>query len=96
VFSDVHAVVSTVVGAAIAMGNVWSIACLIRGFVATSPWRLPFALIASAKLAVLLGGIYLLLWKGWVMALPLALGFGALPFGVIFGFASPPRAQQES
>lgn len=96
VFDEPGALVSTLAGVAIAIGNLWSIAYVIRGFLAPARWRLPFALIASAKMALLLGGIYLLLYKGWVEPLPLALGLGALPFGIIFGFASPVQAQEES
>ena len=96
VFGEVRALVSTVAGVAIAIGNLWSIAYLIRGLLASTRWRLPFALVASSKMALLLGGIYLLLWKGWVDPLPLALGLAALPFGIIFGFAAVPEAQRES
>ena len=80
VFDEARALLSTLAGVAIAVGNLWSIAYVIRGFLAPARWRLPFALIASSKME----------------PLPLALGLGALPFGIIFGFASPPQAQEES
>lgn len=95
-FGELASVLSTIAGVAIAVGNLWTIAYVIRGFLAPQRFRLPFALVASAKLTVLLGGIYLLLWKGWVEPLPLALGLGALPFGIIFGFAGVPQVQEES
>jgi hypothetical protein len=95
VFSNVRAVVSTLAGVGVAIGNLWSIAYVIRGLVVPSRFRLPFALVASAKMVVLLGGIYLLLWKGWVDPLPLALGLAALPFGIIFGFIRMAQVQEE-
>ncbi len=96
VFEKVEAVVSTLVGVAIAVGNLWSIAYVVRGLLAPVRWRLPFALVASTKMALLLGGVYLLLWKGWVEPMPLCLGLVALPVGLILGFAGMTPAGEES
>jgi hypothetical protein len=96
VFGKVEAVVSTLAGVVIAIANLWSIGYVIRGLLAPVRWRLPFALVASTKMVLLLGGVYLLLWKGWVEPMALCLGLGALPFGLILGFAGMTPAGEES
>lgn len=54
---------------------------------------------AVAKIFVLFGGIWLLLAKGWVSAIPLVVGYGVLPLGitgstVLASMRPPPRSRR--
>jgi hypothetical protein len=80
---------SVAAGACIALLNFWMTAYLVRGFVAPDGVRLPWALIASVKLLFVLGGVYVLLQRGVLELLPMAVGFGALPLGIVFGQTRP-------
>jgi len=82
-------------GACIALLNFWMTAYLVRGFVEPDGVRLPWALIASVKLVFVLGGVYVLLQRGVLHLLPMAVGFGALPLGIVFGQTRPRSVKGE-
>ncbi len=44
-----------------------------------------WAFLAVAKMTVLFGGIWLLMLRGYVEALPLLVGYGSLPLGIAVG-----------
>jgi len=81
--------VSVVVGASTALLNFWMTAYLVRGFLAPAGIRLPWPLIATIKLVVVLGLLYWLLQRELLNLLPLVLGFAALPLGIVFGQTRP-------
>ncbi len=80
---------SIAAGASVALLNFWMTAYLVRGFLAPAGIRLPWPLIATVKLVVVLGVLYWLLTRGVLNLLPLVLGFGALPLGIVFGQTRP-------
>jgi hypothetical protein len=85
VLDELRGSISVGFGAALAVFNFWMTAYLVRGFLAPAGIRLPWPLIATVKLVVVLGGVYLLLEREVLSVLPLAIGFGALPLGIVFG-----------
>jgi hypothetical protein len=68
-------------GAVIASVNLFvltrSVSQLLSG--RTNGW----AVLAVGKLALLLGLVYLLITSGWIEPFALAVGFGALPLGIV-------------
>lgn len=88
------AIVSVAIGAALAVANLWSIARLVRGFLegSATSWG-PLGMLKLVALFVLLGVVLKL---GWAEALPLALGYAALPAGAVVSqlrSASPARGE---
>jgi len=82
---DLKGSLSVAAGASIALFNFWMTAYLVRGFLFPAGIRLPWPLIATVKLLIVLGGVYLLLARELLSLLPLVVGFGALPIGIVFG-----------
>lgn len=82
---DLRESFSAVAGVSIALLNLWMTAYLVRGFVDPLGIRLPWSVIAVVKLLLLLGLTYVLLRRGVLSLLPMAVGFGALPLGIVFG-----------
>lgn len=74
------------VGALAAFGNLWVIARVVRGFLGGTA-RLPWTLIALVKFTALYGGLFLLVKSDLVQLMPLAIGWGALPLGIVAGQA---------
>lgn len=78
----VAGVVSTALGAALAVVNLWLIARMVRGFLGGGPGRAwgPIGMIKLAGLFIVLG---ILLKRGYAEVLPLAFGYAALPLGIV-------------
>lgn len=80
-------------GAAIALGNLWVVGRMVRGFMtgtATAPW----GFVAAVKFSLLVVLLWALLRSGFVDLLPLVMGYGALPLGIFaaqLGGAVPSR-----
>lgn len=85
VLDELKGSLSVLVGALVALFNFWTTAYLVRGFLFPAGIRLPWPLIATVKLVVVLGGIYLLVQRDVLSLLPLVFGFAALPLGIVFG-----------
>jgi len=86
---------SIAIGAAVAAANLWLIAVVVRGMLGGKRSRIPWPLIAVAKMGALFGGLYLLLVSGWVGLLPLLVGYGALPIGIVAGQLGAPHPVEE-
>lgn len=86
---------SVAIGAAVAGANLWVITLVVRGMLGGKKSRVPWPLLAVLKMAVLFGGLYLLLKSGWVDLLPLLAGYGALPLGIVAGQVGAPRPVEE-
>ena len=93
--SGAHTARSIALGAAVAAANLWVITVVVRGMLGGKRSRVPWPLIAVAKMGVLFGGLYLLLTNGWVDLLPLLVGLGALPIGVVAGQLGAPHPVEE-
>lgn len=69
------------IGAGVALGNLWLVARVVRGFLngtTTAPW----GFVAIVKFSLLVVALWLLLRSGVVDLLPLVMGYGALPLGI--------------
>lgn len=71
------------IGAGVAVSNLWAIAVVIRGFLRGQ--AASFGALAATKFAVLIGIVAVILKNHWADAAPLALGYAALPLGIVFG-----------
>lgn len=76
------AVVSSGVGGALAVANLWAISRLVRGLVAGG--GLTWGPLGAVKLLALFLVLYVLLRHRLVEVLPLAFGYLALPIGIVF------------
>ena len=78
----VAGVVSSGLGAALAVVNLWLIARMVRGFLGGGPGRAwgPIGMIKLAGLFIVLG---IILKRGYAEVLPLAFGYAALPLGIV-------------
>lgn len=74
---------SVAIGAALAVGNLWFLTQMVRGFLARSGATAPFGIIAVLKFVLLFGAMYVLVKTRIVAIMPCALGFGALPVGIV-------------
>jgi len=78
-----HNAVGVGIGALIGVGNLWSIASVVRGLVRGN--ALPWSLVAALKFAALLFVVFIVLKNHWASAVALALGYAALPVGIVIG-----------
>lgn len=79
----VGSVVSTGLGGALAVGNLWSIGKLVRGLLGNSARRLSWGPLGMLKLAGLFLLLYIVVQRGLAQVLPLGFGYLALPIGVV-------------
>ena len=89
VLEELKGSLSVLAGATIALFNFWLTAYLVRGFLFPIGIRLPWPVIATLKLVIVLGGVYVLLVRDVLSLLPLVVGFAALPLGIVFGQTRP-------
>ncbi len=75
-------VVGVALGSAIAAFNLWSLGRIVRAFMNGA--GLPWVLLAALKLVGLLALVALVLKLGISTVIPLAVGYGALPLGIVF------------
>lgn len=87
-------VVGVALGAAIAAFNLWALARIVRAFMNGA--GLPWVLLAALKLFGLLAVIGVVLKLGITTVIPLAVGYGALPLGIVFAQLGAARAQQSA
>jgi hypothetical protein len=76
------AVFGVALGAAIAAFNLWALARIVRAFMNGA--GLPWVLLGAMKLFGLLAVVALVLHLGIAGVVPLAVGFVALPIGIVF------------
>lgn len=74
---------SVAIGASIAVANLWLLAQMVRGFLGGKGNVGPWGVIAVLKFVVLFGAMYVLVKFRLVELLPCAIGFGALPVGIV-------------
>jgi hypothetical protein len=86
---------SVAFGAGIAAGNLWLLAQMVRAFLAKKGSTAPWGIIAVLKYCVLFGAMYVLVKTRTVDILPFAIGFGALPVGIVFAQLVNPRHDQK-
>lgn len=81
-------------GVVLAVSNLWVLERVVRVFLQNERGR--WAVIALLKAGALFGLVALLVKSGAVDVLPLTVGFGALPLGVVLGGLWPASAREES
>jgi hypothetical protein len=79
-------------GSAIAGFNLWALGRIVRAFMNGA--GLPWALLAALKLFGLLALVGLLLELGVTTVIPLAVGYAALPVGIVFAQLGAARPRQ--
>ncbi len=75
------AMVGVAIGGALALSNLWVIAVVVRGFMRGA--GLPWGAFAAVKFLALLLLVWIVLKNGWAQPLTLALGYAALPLGIV-------------
>jgi hypothetical protein len=70
-------------GALLAFTHLWLIALVIRGRAGQLSPNVPWGLVGVLKFVVLFGAMYVLVKSHWVEVLPLFIGYGALPLGIV-------------
>ncbi|HEX2870129.1 MAG TPA: hypothetical protein VHP33_02710 [Polyangiaceae bacterium] len=75
-------VLGVALGAVIAAFNLWSLGRIVRAFMNGA--GLPWVLLAALKLVGLLAVVAVVLKLGITTVIPLAVGYGALPLGIVF------------
>lgn len=75
-------IVGVALGAAIATLNLWALGRIVRAFMAGA--GLPWAVLGALKLVGLLALLVVVLRLKLTSVIPLAVGYGALPLGVVF------------
>lgn len=84
---DARSAAGVLVGAVVALGNLWAITRLVRLYL--SPGGRAWAAAAGLKLLILVGVLFELLHFGVVALLPVVVGYAALPFGIVMGRIRP-------
>ena len=74
---------SVLLGAALAVFNLWAVFRVVRAFLYPAGVRAPWILLALFKLTVLFVGVGFLVRSGSAHVLPLLIGYAALPLGIV-------------
>lgn len=91
-----RAALGVAIGAAAATANLWALSRLVRAFFARRR-VLPWSVIGLLKFVALIGALFFVVERGIADAIPLAIGFGALPVGiVVFQLWAAPKLREES
>ena len=75
--------VSIAIGVLVAMGNLWAISRMVRGFLEPAGARSPWISLALLKFAVMFLGVLFLVQGGYAKLLPLVVGYAAMPVGIV-------------
>ena len=97
--AGVRAGAGVVIGGLMATANLWVFARVGQAFMAKKGNTAPWAVIALLKMALLFGGVWLILRTGVVSPLALVAGYAALPVGITIGSLfgpTPPDTQTPS
>lgn len=94
--AGLRAMFGVAVGAALAAANLWLLARIVRVFLGGGERRASWSALALFKFSALLALVYLLLRTGAVGVLPLVIGYGALPVGIVLSQLRAAPARQKS
>jgi hypothetical protein len=90
ILADARAAVSVAQGTLIGLANLWLIGRIVQALVGRGGRTLFWGLVGALKIVLLGGVVYLLVFAGFADILPLVLGYGALPIGIIAAHLSAP------
>jgi hypothetical protein len=82
-------------GAILATANLWVIGLVVRAMVGGTRAPVPWVIVVLGKFAALFGVLCLLVFGGFVDILPLAVGIGALPVGIVVAQLSAPAVPED-
>ncbi len=85
---------ASVAGSAIAFVNLWAVARIVRGMVEETRLRSRWSLLAVLKMTALIGAVFALVRLG-LPILAVAIGYGALPVGILIGQLWAPAPADE-
>ncbi len=88
-----HARQGVLIGAVLAAANLATIGLVVRGVMRGA--ALSWGALACVKFALLLFAVWLVLKNHWAGAVPLALGYAALPLGIVVGQLTRAAARPE-
>lgn len=74
---------SVALGGLLALLNLWLIARIVRAFLGESSHRLSWGLLTLIKFTGIFAALYFLFKSGLVDVLPVVIGYGALPLGIV-------------
>jgi len=74
---------SVVFGAVLALANLWALGRLVRGLLGGQRSRASWGPLGLLKLAAVFVVLGVAVRRGWVDVMPFALGFSALPLGIV-------------
>lgn len=83
--------IGVAIGGTIAPLNLWVFAQVGEAFLSRRGATAPWAAIATVKLVLLLGGVWLILRSGYASGLQMIVGYSALPVGVTIGSLFGPK-----
>ena len=95
VLYDVRAALGVALGGAIATANLWVFAQLGRGFLTPGGVKGPWVAVAMLKVVVLFGGVWWVLKHEIASGVALAIGYGALPLGIVIGTLFAPKRDEQ-
>jgi hypothetical protein len=81
----VRACLGVSVGAVLGLANLWVLGWVVSRLTTGAGSRAGWSVLAGLKFAALVAACYLLLRAGVVALGPLAIGYGALPLGIVVG-----------
>ena len=86
---------SVLLGAGMGAANLWLVGRVARAFLSGAA-RVPWIAVVLVKLTLLAVALYLIVRSEWILLFPFAVGWGALPLGIVLGGATPsPPAEQK-
>lgn len=95
-FFGLQGFVGTALGGAIAVANLWAVSRIVRGIIEEPAFRARWSLLAVMKLTTLVGVVFTLVTSGIAPIIPLAIGYAALPVGVVIGQLWTPTSTDQA
>jgi hypothetical protein len=86
--------VASAAGGLIALANLWAVARIVRGLVEESRLRSRWSLLAVLKMTLLIGAVFALVRLG-LPILAVAIGYAAMPIGILIGQLWAPAQADE-
>ena len=83
IVAGLRSMLSLSAGALLAFLHLWLIALVVRGRMGHLNPNVPWGLVGVLKFVLLFGLVYGLVKTEWVQVLPLIIGYGALPLGIV-------------
>lgn len=83
-----QAAASVAIGAGLGAANLWTVTRVVTAFLSGAA-RLPWGAVVLVKLVLIAGALYVIVRSDWILLAPFAIGWGALPVGIVIGGVVP-------